>query len=147
MSIFYLSLGSNIQPEKNVPACFDLLKTELAVQAISPIYETEPVGPAGCQKFWNAAVAVQSEESRENLSRHLRSIEARLGRTRSAANRFAPRTIDIDLLPQPGYQKLAFIMIPLAEIAPQERDPETGKCFAVLAEGLSLQGLQKINSF
>ncbi len=147
MSVYYLSLGSNIQPEKNVPACLELLKSELAVQAISTVYETEPVGPAGRQKFWNAAVAVQSALTREKLSQHLRTIEARLGRTRSAADRFAPRTIDIDLLPQPGYQKLAFIMIPLSEIAPKERDPETGKCFVELAEGLSRQGLQKINSF
>lgn len=130
----YLSLGSNVDPQTHIPAAIQLLRENFEVSGVSSIYETNPVGPAGNLKFWNLAAAVQSEDT-ETLRAKLRSIEARLGRVRET-NKFAPRTIDIDILPQPDYQKLAFIMIPLAEIAPEGKDSETGLSFFELAEKL-----------
>lgn len=135
MSRVYLSLGSNIEPEKNIPAAIDLLIAKLKVTGVSSVYETDPVGPAGNKKFWDLAAAVETSLPLNELIQVLREIEADLGRKREA-DKFAPRTLDIDVLPQPGYQKLAFIVVPLAEIAPQEKDPETGKSFKDLAEGL-----------
>lgn len=131
--IFFLSLGSNIDPEKNIPACLDLLKKNFRIRKISSIYETEPAGPAGNQKFWNLALSLESDLAREVLTANLRRIEETLGRKRNPADKFAPRTIDIDLLPQPDYQHQAFVIIPLAGIAPREKDPETGKTFEELA--------------
>jgi 2-amino-4-hydroxy-6-hydroxymethyldihydropteridine diphosphokinase len=132
MKAVYLSIGSNIEPEKYVPEAFKLLKRDFPSIKLSSIYETEPVGPAGDQKFWNAAAVIQTEEATPELVIKMRKIEESLGRVRSA-NKYAPRTLDIDILPQEDYQNQAFIMIPLAEIAPQEKDPETGKSFLELA--------------
>ena len=134
MNRFFLSIGSNIRPEVFVPRCLSLLKEKIQVTKTSSIYQTDPVGPVGKQAFWNCAVQVDTELTQEELLKELRMIENQLGRKRDPNNKYAPRTIDLDILPQKDYQSLAFIMVPLAEIAPEERDPETGKTFEVLAE-------------
>ena len=134
MNRIFLSLGSNIDPERHLPACIKIITEKFCINKISSIFETSPVGPAGGGKFWNAVVGIESAVWGENLSKELKNIEASLGRVRNPADKFAPRTIDIDILPQPGYQQQAFIMIPLAEIAPDIQDEETGKTFSELAE-------------
>lgn len=135
--IVYLSLGSNVNPQSHIPAAIQLLKENFQVAGISSIYETDPVRPAGNVKFWNLAAAIHAENN-PALRTKLREIETRLGRERSA-DKFAPRSLDIDILPQADYQKLAFIMVPLAEIAPEEKDPETGLSFRELAGKLKSQ--------
>jgi 2-amino-4-hydroxy-6-hydroxymethyldihydropteridine diphosphokinase len=132
---YFLSLGSNIQPEKNIPEALHLLRKELGVQKFSSVYETDPVGPAGNQKFWNLAAEIEFPANKQELIKRLREIESSLGRKREE-NKFAPRPIDIDVLPQPDYTQQAFIMIPLAEIAPEEKDAATGKTFLELAQPL-----------
>lgn len=136
MTPYYLSLGSNIEPEKHIPACLDLLKEKFAVRKISTIYETAPVGPAGTQNFWNLAVKIESDLTPEEITQTLRKIEESLGRRRNPQNRFAPRTIDIDLLPFPDYEKQAFVMIPLAQIEPEGTDRKSQKTFAEIAKDL-----------
>lgn len=144
MSSVFLSLGSNIEPAKNIPACLKLLKENFTVLKISPVYETDPVGPAGPQPFWNLAIEIESNLDRKNLTEKLRKVEARLGRTRDPQNKFIPRTLDIDILPQPDYQNQAFIMVPLADIAPETRDPETGETFKSLAAKLREEALKSM---
>ena len=148
MKTFFLSIGSNIEPEKNIPACLSLLKEKFGLKNISSIYESEPVGPCEGQKFWNLAVEIQTGLTRLELQAALRKIEKILGRRRNSANKFAPRTIDIDLLPQENYQKLAFIIVPLAEIAPQVKDEATGKLWKALSREIknSERELKKIAS-
>ena len=145
---YYLSIGSNIEPQKNIPACLTLLKSCYPAIRLSLIYETDPVGPAGTKKFWNCAAVISTAETTEGLRGTLRKIESQLGRVRSPDNRFLPRVIDIDILPQPDYETQAFIMIPLAEIAPRDRDKKTGKTFAELAEGLrdKASGFKKMSA-
>ncbi len=147
MKGIYLSLGSNIEPEKNIPAAIALLKDTFEVAKISSIYETDPVGPAGPEKFWNLAVEIRTSETLEKLTEKLRRIESRLGRSRGE-NKFAARTIDLDILPQPAYQQQAFIMVPLAEIAPAEKDPETEKSFSDLVKNLigGTAGVRKVTN-
>lgn len=142
----FLSLGSNVQPQEFIPKAIDLLKQRFTVKQVSTIYETQPVGPAGKKSFWNLVVSIETHEDRETLTAKLRSIEAELGRMRSE-DKFAPRTLDIDILPQPDYQDMAFIIIPLAEIAPEEKDSQSGKTFKELAAGLQKQAadFKKIN--
>ena len=138
MTVF-LSIGSNIEPQKNIPAAVRLLKKKYRVKKISSVYETDPVGPvepAGHQKFWNLAVALETALDKGKLTGELRQIEESLGRRRDAADRFAPRTIDLDLLPQPDYIRQAFIMIPLAEIAADAADEGSGKSFGEIATSL-----------
>lgn len=136
MPVFYLSIGSNIHPHENIPRCLDVLKKELRVSKVSTIYETNPVDPSGNQKFWNLAVSVEFPGQVNELAQKIRAIEESLGRKRDPQNKFAARVIDIDILPQQDYQRQAFIMIPLAEIAPGEKDPETNKSFFDLAAPL-----------
>ena len=147
MKTVFLSIGSNVEPEKNVPACLKLLKERFHVLKISTIYETDPVGPAGDKKFWNLAVAIETERQDEALRQELRKIEEALGRVRPSKNKFAPRTMDLDILPQADYQHQAFIMIPLAEIAPEEKDTETNLTFQELARPLeaSAQSFRKVS--
>jgi 2-amino-4-hydroxy-6-hydroxymethyldihydropteridine diphosphokinase len=130
----FLSIGSNIQPEKNIPACIHILKKKFRVKSISSIYETKPVGMKGGRNFWNLAVEIRTPLDKKHLALALRGVEKSLGRRRRKRNKFVPRTIDLDPLPQKHYQKHAFIMIPLAEIAPRVRDPRTGKTLRALAK-------------
>ncbi|HXV27500.1 MAG TPA: 2-amino-4-hydroxy-6-hydroxymethyldihydropteridine diphosphokinase [bacterium] len=139
MKTFFLSIGSNIDPRKNVPACLELLKQRFRVLKISPVYETTPVGPAGNRNFWNLAVELETNLNREDLRTELRKIEKSLGRARSQSNKFMPRTIDIDILPSRGYKNQAFIMVPLVDIAPRRKDPKSGKTFSALAKKLISQ--------
>ena len=140
MTDYYLSIGSNILPAEHIPACMSRLRRIYPAVKFSCVYETDPVGPAdfpaaaGREKFWNLAAAISTPESETSVRKTLRQIESDMGRVRSPENRFLPRTIDIDILPQAGYQQQAFIMIPLAEIAPQARDSQTGQTFLALAE-------------
>ncbi len=148
MKSFFLGIGSNIDPKKNIPACLELLKKNFSVTKISSIYETEPVGPAGKAKFWNLAVRIETELDAKTLEMEVQRLEERLGRKRDPANKFAARTIDIDLLPQPGFEEQAFLMIPLAEIAPREKATD-GRSFEEIATELgkipgALQKVRKL---
>ena len=147
MTRTFLSIGSNIHPEKNIPACLKILKKKFLVKKISSIYETDPVGPVGKDKFWNLAVKIETELDPKTLAQELRGIEESLGRKRDPANKFAPRTIDLDVLPTPGFREQAFVMVPLAEIAPDERDDESGKTFGAIAKAftISTRSFRKIN--
>ena len=138
--LYFLSIGSNLEPAKHIPACIAALKNEFTVKKISSVYETQPVGPTGPDLFWNLAAEIETPLEIEDTVKKLRKLEAELGRKRNPGNKFLPRTIDLDLLPQKDYQKQAFIMIPLAEISPRTLDPESGKSFQELAETLKSEG-------
>lgn len=144
MGPFFLSIGSNIEPEKNIPAALKLLRRKFPSIRFSSIYETDPVGPAGSFQFWNLAAVIDANLDPKHLAEALRSIEEALGRRRDAKHKYAPRTLDIDILPQADYEKQAFIMIPLAEIARQNRDTKTGRTYGEIAEDLPKQGIKRI---
>lgn len=109
------------------------------VLAASSLYETAPVGFQNQPAFLNAVIAVDAPDSPHEFHRVIQGIEADLGRKRTFTN--APRTIDIDILlhgetvisnteleiPHPRMAERAFVMVPFAEIAPEERHPVTGK--------------------
>jgi 2-amino-4-hydroxy-6-hydroxymethyldihydropteridine diphosphokinase len=144
MSLFFIGIGSNVEPEKNVPACLSLLKKTFVLRKISSVYKTLPIGPAGENPFWNLAVQIETRSNREKIGEKLRRVEALLGRRRVPGRKCAPRTIDLDLLPQAGYQRQIFVMIPLAEIAPETIDPETGRTYGMIAGSLEEEARGKI---
>lgn len=128
---------------------------EVRLLAVSPVFETEPVGPPGQGAYLNAAVLVETTRSPRELLELLLSIERSLGRVRTPGERWGPRTIDLDLLsfgdrvidepgltlPHPRLHERRFVLEPLAAIAPDLVIPGLGRTVAellarVLAEAL-----------
>jgi 2-amino-4-hydroxy-6-hydroxymethyldihydropteridine diphosphokinase len=124
----YLSLGSNIEPEVNLPRAVQLLSKYGEVEKISSVWESEPVGGGG-GNYLNACLLYNTSLIRDRLkARVIHPIETQLGRKRSA-DKFAPRTIDIDIVIFDGeivggrWLAQAFVVVPLAEIFPELQNP------------------------
>lgn len=126
----YLSLGSNIQPAINLVQAIERLHRHGKVERISSAWESESVGAPG-PHYLNACMLFSTPLEMTQLKEEaLLPIERELGRQRSA-DRFAPRTIDIDIVLFDGrscddkYWEQAFVVIPLAEIHPTCSNPLT----------------------
>lgn len=127
----YLSLGSNIEAEQNLPKAIDLLREAGKIVSVSSVWESESVGFDG-PNFLNACILfltnLQSAELKEKI---IRPIEAKLGRVRGEEKN-APRPIDIDILlfdNQPlntDFWNYAFVIVPLAELIPDFVHPVSG---------------------
>lgn len=130
----YLSLGSNIEPERNLPAAATALRRLGRVVDVSRVWQSPAVGDDSQPDYCNAAVCLETPWTAEELlaaDGPLRRIEAELGRVRDPCNKFAPRTIDIDLslledeartigehrLPDPSVRTRSFVAVPLSELA------------------------------
>jgi 2-amino-4-hydroxy-6-hydroxymethyldihydropteridine diphosphokinase len=128
----HLSLGSNIEPETYLPRALELLKAHGTIFQSSTVWETEPVGSDG-PNYLNACILFSTPLNVEELrDQVIHPIEARLGRHRTD-DKFAPRTIDIDIVLfddqscDDRYWDLAYVVIPLAEIYPDFKNPLTGE--------------------
>lgn len=126
----YLNLGSNIEPEINLVKAVKQLGKSGEVQKVSSAWESRSVGTPG-PNYLNACVSFISPFMQVELKEQIiRPIEAHLGRKRSG-NKFAPRTIDIDIVlfeDEPyndKFWKFAFVIVPLAEIYPDYQNPLT----------------------
>ena len=142
MAYFYLSLGSNIRPYHNLVAALDALSDQFESLTTSSVYESTAVGFCG-NNFLNLVVGLSSKRRLIDISCYLKSLENSLERDRSAS-RFSSRTIDVDILvmdnrvtredgidlPRPEILTNAFVLLPLAEIAPDTIHPVTGKTYA-----------------
>jgi 3-oxoacyl-[acyl-carrier protein] reductase len=143
MPTAYLALGSNLGDRFEIlAAAVRRLRAEPGsrVIATSKFYETAPVNcPPGSDDFLNAVVAIETDRSPEDLLQLLLRIERQFGRIRSEPN--SPRSLDIDLilfgdsivrteelsLPHPRMHERTFVLVPLAEIAPEAIHPVLGK--------------------
>jgi len=129
--IVYLALGTNLGDRPaNLRAAIGALPPEVKVVAESKIHETPPWGVENQPAFLNMAVKGETGLEPEPLLRHLKQLEIQLGRRRSY--HWGPRLIDLDILfyddlvlasevltiPHPHLQERAFVLVPLAEIAP-----------------------------
>ncbi len=126
----YLSLGSNIQPEVNLVKAIQLLQHYGKIEKISTAWESKSVGAAG-PNYLNVCISITTAFDEAALKQKvLLPIEIELGRKRGA-NKFAPRTIDIDIVLfddrscDDKYWEQAFVVIPLAEIYPEYQNPLT----------------------
>jgi len=126
----YLNLGSNIQSETNLPTALKLLSNYGEIQKVSSVWESEAVGTTG-PNYLNVCVIFRSTYSQTTLKGQvIQNIEAQLGRIRSA-DKFAARTIDIDIVLfdnefiNNDSWKLAYVIVPLAELHPEYRNPES----------------------
>jgi len=145
----YLSLGSNVgDREANLRAAIDELPhAGVAVIRVSSFYETEPVDLREQPWFLNCAVKVETHFDAIMLLRALREIEAKMGSRKLMSK--GPRLIDMDILlygtetintkelqvPHPRMHLRRFVLVPLAEIAPEVVDPELKKTVKQLLEG------------
>jgi 2-amino-4-hydroxy-6-hydroxymethyldihydropteridine diphosphokinase len=130
----YLSLGSNVEPERHLRAAIDALRARFGDVVVSPVYRVPAVGFDG-PDFLNAAAIVDSDLDPHALVEWLHALEEDNGRVRSDV-KFNDRTLDVDLvyfddvvLDLPGLQlprpevRHAFVLRPLADIAPGFVDP------------------------
>ena len=151
----YIALGANLPspagpPDATLAAAAERLASVGRIAARSSLYSTAPVGLANQPRFLNAVVALETDLSPRSLLDALLSIERLFGRDRSAALPNGPRTLDLDillygnlLLSEPGleishprFAQRAFVLIPLAEIAPHAIDPRSGLTAAKLLANL-----------
>ena len=147
MATIYISLGSNINREKNTRAGIAQLRQAFGELTLSSVYESEAVGFEG-DAFYNMVIACQVSTSVHETNQILRDIEDANGRDRSGP-KFSSRTLDLDLLlyddlvldekglklPRGEILKNAFVLWPLAEIAPELKHPETQTSYAELWTG------------
>lgn len=143
-ALVYVGVGSNIDRERHITAALDTLSGEFGGIAVSSVYESEAVGFKGTN-FLNMVVQVRTSLAVGALSALLKQIEADNGR-RPGAPKFAARTLDLDLLiyddligtiagvqlPRAEILYNAFVLLPLAEVAPDQKHPETGQSYRQL---------------
>jgi 2-amino-4-hydroxy-6-hydroxymethyldihydropteridine diphosphokinase len=153
-----LSVGANLGDRLGtlqgcVQAIAKLPDTD--VLAISPLYQTAPVGGPPQPGYLNAVLAVRTGLPPRGLLDAIHEIEARFGRVR--AERFGPRTLDIDIvdyagqvsddpdltLPHPRAHQRAFVLAPWHDVDPQAELPGHGPIAALLA-GLDQSGVQRV---
>ncbi len=144
MPRIYVSIGSNVERERNIRAAVRALRQGFGAVATSPVYESAAEGFDG-EDFYNLVAAFDSRLSLEQVCARLTAIETAQGRIRSGP-RFGPRTLDLDVLlygdlvrhddhfdiPRRDITAYAHVLRPLAELAPDLRHPETGDRLADL---------------
>jgi 2-amino-4-hydroxy-6-hydroxymethyldihydropteridine diphosphokinase len=155
MSKGYISIGSNIDKDKNILASLQALEEHFGKLTISSIYESEPVGFTG-DTFYNLVVGFNSELAVKEVAKQLRQIELDNGRTRDS-QKFSARTLDLDLilyddlilndgrlqLPRDEIERYAFVLEPLAEIAPTLKHPISHLTYAELWEKFDKTNLKQ----
>jgi 2-amino-4-hydroxy-6-hydroxymethyldihydropteridine diphosphokinase len=159
MRTAYIGMGGNLascagKPEATLAAAALRLESLGRVTARSSLYSTEPVGFAAQPRFLNAVAALETDLPARELLMGLMAIEQEFGRDRSAGIANGPRTLDLDLLllgdleiaepdleiPHPRLAERAFVLAPLAEIAPDAVVPRLGKSVGQLLANLRGSG-------
>jgi 2-amino-4-hydroxy-6-hydroxymethyldihydropteridine diphosphokinase len=161
MTRAFVSIGSNIDPGKNVKKALLQLKKQVSIQAISTVYLTEPIGPEVQPPFYNCVIEIATQVPPLELKREvLQRIEDALGRKRTD-DKFAPRTIDLDLLlyddltmtidghtlPDPDIVRRPFLAITLHEIAPGLVLPGSNASVDKAAATMSSKNMLPLNSY
>ena len=150
-----IAIGSNTGDRQgNVAAAIHKLRTFVSIERLSSVYETRPVGYMDQPDFLNLALTGTTDLAPHALRDALAKIERQIGRRTTIP--LGPRAIDLDLLlydavvmrdedctiPHPGLSKRAFVLVPLAEIAPELVDPLSGKTIAELAAAVDRSGVE-----
>lgn len=154
----YLSLGSNIGDRwAYFSAAINKLQEKIEDINKSSIYETKPWGKTDQPSFLNMCVSGRTTLEPDQLLRFLKSIEAESGR--SHAEKWGPREIDIDILfyedeildkdglkiPHPHIAERAFVLVPLAEVAPDFVHPVLKKTVSELAGSIGSSGVERLS--
>ncbi len=155
MNQVVIALGSNIEKERNLPLAVRLLREMCAVTAVSPVYETIPVGLLNQPNYLNMAVLIQTDLTAAQIKQGpIHTIETQLNRMRSDDPN-APRTIDVDIvlfnddiftydggdgrmrqIPDPDLLKFPHVAVPVADLLPDMPHPQTGEALSQSAQNL-----------
>lgn len=144
MAQVFVSIGSNINREHYIRSCLDALQSEFGDLKLSSVYESKSVGFDG-DSFYNMAAAFNTDMTVGKLNLLLKGIEDRNQRSRQGP-KFSGRTLDIDILtydgligdiegvvlPREEITHNAFVLWPLAELAPKERHPVLAETYQQL---------------
>lgn len=157
MVTVYIGLGANVgDREANINrALVELVRAGCALSQVSSIYETAPVGFSDQPDFLNAVAEIETDLGPGELMDALAGIERKIGREETF--KWGPRTIDLDILlygdrtlaednlaiPHPEMSKRAFVLVPLAEIAPNARHPASGLTAREMSAGIGREGVRK----
>jgi 2-amino-4-hydroxy-6-hydroxymethyldihydropteridine diphosphokinase len=150
----FISIGSNISPEKYLPLAISRLHQLGKLLKTSCVYQNPAVGRPEQEDFLNAAVLIDTALPPLEIRNHLRVIEKDLDRVRTD-DKFAARTIDLDLcllgnqildlteiaLPDPDLMTRAHLAVPLAELAPDFHHPITGESLQQIADRLRSEAI------
>ena len=155
--IVYLALGTNLGNRLvNLNTAISSLTPQMKVKKKSPVYETPPWGFADQPAFLNQVIQVETYEGPERLLKHLKRLETALGRVPNFQN--GPRLIDIDILfyddlvldtaslviPHPRLHERAFVLVPLADIAPALVHPVLHKPVHELLRAVATEGIRRV---
>ena len=136
----FVSIGSNIDREKNVRRAIEQLSREFGDVIVSPVYDSAAAGFPG-QSFLNLVVGFDTAFGVGSIRKILRQIEDTQGRVRDGTTKFSSRTLDLDLilygdtvdptmgLPHPDILNYAFVLKPLADLAPHAAHPVVAETY------------------
>ena len=152
----YLGLGANLGDRvKNLKRAADSLPPEVRVIEQSPVYETPPWGYTDQPSFLNQVIEGRTALAPADLLAYVKQLEVDLGREQTF--RYGPRLIDIDILfydritraspeltvPHPRLHERAFVLVPLADLAPNLRHPKLGKTIRDLLDNVDASGVKR----
>lgn len=161
MRIGFIGMGSNIEPERNIPAAICLLSEILKITGISPFYRTPALLRPEQSDYLNGVLRIETDlGAREVKFDVLREMETRLGRVRTP-DRYAPRTIDLDLLvlgdivinepdltlPDPDVLERPFLAKAILNLAPDLKWPGAGAPLAGCIQAEDCESLVSDDSF
>jgi 2-amino-4-hydroxy-6-hydroxymethyldihydropteridine diphosphokinase len=154
-NIVYLALGTNLGDRPgNLRDALVALPPAVTVLEMSAVYETQPWGVSDQPAFLNMVIKSETQQGPQELLKYMKLLETRLGRRPSV--RYGPRKIDIDILfyddiqlktpeliiPHPGLHERAFVLIPLADLAPELVHPSFGKTVRQLLADVDTTGVK-----
>lgn len=153
MTKVYVGVGSNIDFGKHIRTGLDDLRRHYGKLIVSSVYESLALGFEG-DNFHNLVVSFETSESPHTVVETLKKIEQAHGRNQQGQSK--SRTLDLDLLlygnwiiqewsvPRKDILKYAFVLLPLAEMAPTEKHPVTGQSYAELWEAFENKESQRL---
>jgi 2-amino-4-hydroxy-6-hydroxymethyldihydropteridine diphosphokinase len=155
----YLALGTNLgDRESNLEAALDALSSQIRLLAESPIYQTAPWGYEDQPDFLNQVIRAETTLSPRELLTFVKRVEEQVGREPSF--RYGPRKIDVDILfyedwiveeddliiPHPRLHQRAFVLVPLADLAPELCHPKLKRTVSDLLEDVDTGEVKRLQT-